>query len=154
MSKKDLKHGHVVKNGRIKILYIPYYKNLNRKEIFKKKPDEKILNFIFKELLFYNSYDDQKTIYTKKDFILRNIVIGFKSNIDYINKYLKVKIKKIETLDNCLSIAKMFLDTTEFIFQSELHIIKKIRTTYFFINTKDFQKIKKEQYKPKIITFD
>jgi hypothetical protein len=123
--------------------------------MFKLNPDDYILTLLTKTLGF-KSYKDKKTIIKNNELILNNIKQRFKDIISEINKYYYSEINKdyITTESRCITITRHFLKTKNL----DILLIKKMingeKIKCYKISRKNIRKIKANQNKPKIISFN
>jgi hypothetical protein len=123
--------------------------------VFRINPDELILNNIAK-VIGFKSYKDKKTVIKNNELILNNVKICLITLLPEINSYLYTPYNKeyISSEARCITIARKFLRTKDL----DILLIKKMingeKIKCYKICRKNMRKIKEENNKPKIISFD
>lgn len=122
---------------------------------FQVNPDDEILNSLTK-ILGFKSYKDKKTIIQNTKLLLNNVKQVFISILTDINKYVYTPYEKeyITSEARCITITRKFLKTRDLDILLVKKMIKGEKIKCYKICLKNTRKIKAEQNKPKIISFD
>jgi hypothetical protein len=123
--------------------------------LFKINPDEIILNNII-GILGFKSYKDKKTVIKNNELILNNVKLRFITLLPEINNYLYTPYNKeyISSIARCITIARKFLRTKDLDILLIQKMINGEKIKCYKISIKNMRKIKAENNKPKIISFD
>jgi hypothetical protein len=122
---------------------------------FKINPDESILNNLVK-ILGFKTYKDKKTVVKNNDLLLNNVKQQFISLLAEINNYVYTPYEKkyISNESRCITITRRFLRYKDL----DILLIRKMingeNIKCYKICRKNTRKIKAENNKPKIISFD